>query len=364
MLPKPYCSKLDRIFACNGSILETKSPREAGGPEANLGRARHEALSYVPQGVDPPLESIASRYGVTIDELSVALAMGRQAWDEVGLYFPDAAVERRLSSKVCVGTADVIYATRNAVRVADWKTGHGTDAHPYQLKGYAHCAVEEFGVPANGVVSVFEIWTSHREIRTTNIEISELTAFAGQLAQIVEVAEQNPGRLEYRAGSHCKFCDHRPTCPSHALWIRGATTALLSTGGGAVTREALGGLYEKAVEVDRAMRRFWAVFDLALEAGPIELPDGRRVERVSVEREKISAAVALSVLRDEDLLTGKAEDDLLLGDLAKSALDRWAGSVTVRGRKAALLRRVFGALREAGAIRTEARKVRKVLGGN
>lgn len=365
-LKKPHCSSLDRIFACQGSILPADGWIEAGGPDALLGRARHEALSYIPQGIDPPVLELAAKHGVEVDELSIAVAMGRRAWDEIGEYFPSPDVERKLESQVCIGTADVIQevidcdAGLQALRIEDWKTGYGTDLHPYQLKGYAHCAVEEFGWPGNGVVTVFEVWTSHRQIETTNLDRDDLEAFAANLGQIIECASSDPDRLEYRAGSHCRWCPHRYSCEVNAAWMRESTTALVAVDHGRpVTRQILGELYLKAQEVERAIRKFWAVVDVALEDGPLILPDGRRVERVETEREKISAAIAIDTLRDQ-MTPGEIVE--IMGDLPKTRLDAWAKAHAGRGKKAALMREIYGALREADAIRSEPYRQRKILG--
>lgn len=392
VIPKPRCSSLDRIFACPGSILPADGPKEAGGPDAILGRARHEALSYVPRGIDPPVDEIAARYGVDFDDVAKAAAVGRRAWDEVGQYFPSPLVERKLDSAVCRGTGDVLAAVDGvapapfsvdeqeppntasprarrvivALRLADWKTGYGTDYHPYQLKGYAHCAVEEFGWPANGVVSIFEIWTSHYQVETTNLEREELVEFAAQLAQIRETAEQDPGRLEYRAGAHCSrsFCPHRSApCEMYAAWMRDSTTALVAVDHGqAITRQILGELYLKGQEVDRAMRRFWAAVDAALDDGPLMLPDGRRVERVETEREKIHTGLAVKALVDSGLVDCGEDEDFLKGDIPKKRLDAFAKRVTVKGGKAALIRKIYKELRGAGAVRTEPYWEKKILG--
>lgn len=395
-IPKPRCSSLDRIDACPGSILPAEIPREAGGPDAVLGSARHEALSYIPQGAVPPVEEIAAKYGVDVDELKIAVRFGTDAWREkLAVYFPTPMVERRVESSVCRGTADLAQVTGftdlarvtglivpgpngvmtnrqvtgfvsaeaapQSIRVGDWKTGYGTDIHPCQLKGYAHCLVEEFGFPTNGVVTIFEIWTSHRELRTTNLTELELIEWAGQLAMVVETAEEDPGRLEYRAGSHCLWCPHRVGCETYERSLRDSVTALVAVDHGKpVTRETLGRLYLKGQLVDQAMRRFWSAVDLAIEDGPLMLPDGRRVEKVETQREKINAARAVAAL---DAQLNLAEDELerLLGDLSKKRLGDWAKSVSEKGEKAGLMRKVFGILREADAIRDEPHRQKKII---
>ena len=398
-IPIPRCSSLDRIVACPGSILPTDGPREAGGADATLGTAKHEALAHVPKGTEPNLEEIAARHGVDMEELVLAVKFGRQAWEEIGQFFPSPMVERKLKADpICVGTMDVgqaVYTGEGinvsiiadepseqdredrlipavkttvrhdpaALRLADWKTGRGTDLHPAQLKGYAIGMVAEFGWPANDVVTVFEIWTRHRRIITTNVDGTDLEGFRATLLGIIDTAISWPSRLEYAAGGHCKFCPHRPDCQVRAAWLRDATTALVAVDHKkSITVEMLGRLYVKAKEVDRAMRQFWKAVDSALDDGPIPLPNGQRVERVETEREKIAAGPAIGALMDR-LDFGTDDREALLGDVAKSAIDRWAKGVAVKGKRAALLRDVYTELRGAGAIRTEPHFQKTVLDG-
>jgi CRISPR/Cas system-associated exonuclease Cas4 (RecB family) len=375
---RPRCSSLDRIFACPGSILPTDAPPEAGGPDAVLGSARHECLSAIPVMGIADFDKIAAKYGVEVEDLEIAMKFGREAWaDELAIYFPNPMVERLVESSVCRGTLDFgavvmerdgFVVTDNpvvsAIRVADWKTGYGTEYHPAQLKGYAHCLVEEFGFPTNGVVTIFEVWTSHREMRTTNLTEVELTEFAGRLAQIIEVAENEPERLEYRAGGHCRFCSHRVGCETRQRFLQDSTTALVAVDHGqAITRDTLGRLYLKAQEVDQAMRRFWSAVDLALEDGPLQLPDGRRVEKVTTEREKINTGLAMGALMDAGILDPSDQDAQLelMGDLPKKRLSDWAKRIAGKGEKAALMRKIYKALHDADAIRTVPHRQKKIL---
>ncbi len=372
MLKKTRNSSLDRVFACNGSILPLPddAPREAGGPDATMGRAKHKALECVPLGLDPDCEAIGAEYGVDPDEIEKAVAAGRRAWDEVREYFPGPEVEVRVDSEICRGTADVGSVSVDeggkvlSIRVADWKTGHGTDIHPEQLKGYAYCLACEHGVPASGVVSIFEIWTTHREIRTTNLDVSYLEVFGGNLKRVRDLAETNPRKLEYAAGAHCRFCPHRVDCKVNAAWLQESTTALVAVDHGqAVTRETLGRLYGKSREVYRALRKFDAAVDAALLDGPIALPDGARLERVEGEREKIAAGPAIRALVNADLVDCGEDEDALKGDLPKSKLDAWAKGKAPKGKKAALMRQVFKALRDADAIRAEPHFTKKIVSG-
>ncbi len=372
-IKKPHCSKLDRIFACPGSILPADGPREAGGPDAILGRARHEALSYIPRGARPPVDEIAAKYGVDRDDIALAVRMGQLAWVDDRAYFPTAEVERRVESSVCIGTSDIVQAMftldgtdssphiLTALRLWDWKTGWGSDYHPYQLKGYGLCLVEEFGWPANDVVSVWEVWTSHRQTRVTNLSREEIEAFRDGLAAIIRIAEVTPKKLEYRAGDHCTFCPHIAGCQTREAWMRGAVTSLIKIDPKAViTREMIGETYEKYEAAKRAVALFDRIVKAALEDGPIPLPSGRQVAYVESEREKIGAGAAMNALSERLTISDQEE---LLGDLPKKSLDAWAKGHAPKGKKAALMREIYAELREADAIRTVPHRQRAVVDG-
>jgi hypothetical protein len=294
-----------------------------------------------------------------------------------------------------------------AIHVGDWKTGWGTDEHPRQLQGYALGLVEEFGWPRKDVVSVWEIWTTHQQQRVTNLSREDLEGFRVELARIIEAARQRPevrppdgasvdtireireaiikfdksepprdalvlpagcevkwttvNTLEYRAGSHCRWCPHRADCTVRDAWMRSAVTAMVAIDHGrAITRETLGRAYLKFQEVQKACGQFERVVKSALEDGPIPLPDGRQVAMVESEREKIDATAALKALDDRVDDAGRA---LLLGDISKKALDNWAKGNSVKGKKAALLREVNKELKAAGAIRSVTHRQRGIVDG-
>jgi len=328
-----------------------------------LGTAKHEALAYIPQGLAAPTEEIAAKHAVAQDDIDIAVRIGERAWREVGVYMPDAEVERKVISSVCRGTADVASVLMRdgvcqSISLADWKTGWGDNEHPNQLKGYALCLVEEFGFPRKGAVSVFEIWTSHQQIRTTNLTEDELLAFRETMLGIIDKAERSPGELEYRAGSHCLYCQHKAGCPTRQAWMRSAVTALVGVDKTSITRDDIGAAYMRFVEVDRACRQFESLVKAALEDGPIPLPDGRRVEYVESKREKIGAAGAIKALADRLDDNERAE---LLGDISKSALDNWAKAHSAKGKKAALLREVMAEIKSAGAVRSVPHRQRKIV---
>lgn len=379
-IDKPHCSKLDRIFACPGSILPSDAPKEAGGPDAIMGRAKHEALACIPLGADPPTDEIAAKYAVDRDEIELAVRLGRKAWAEVGPYFPRPRVERPVGSSVCVGTSDVVQiihapvsescldydrsAPPLALRVADWKTGWARGTHPYQLRGYALGLVEEFGWPSNGVVSCFEIHTSHQQTITTNLGRADLKQFSSELAQIIEIAEKDPSKLEYRAGNHCNFCLHFASCEVRESWARGAVTSLIAVDRGAlITREMIGEAYGKFQAAERACAQFKRLVEAALEDGPIPLPDGRQIAYIESEREKIAMGPAIRALVRSGRVDCGEDEDTLKGDLSKKALDAWAKGNAPKGGKAALMRKVMAELRDADAIRTVPHRQRGVVEG-
>jgi hypothetical protein len=355
---RPHCSSLDRIITCPGSILPADGPREGSGPDATAGRAKHEALSYIPRGLDPPTAEIAAKYGVAKDDIDMAVASGQKAWVVYGPYFPDAEVERAVECRQCLGTADVVSVVRGddggllAIRICDWKTGHGSDYHPRQLQGYALCLVVEHGWPANGV-SIVEIHTVTHQARTINLTQIELDAFAVVLSEIAWQAKGgDPSKLDYLAGAHCRWCPHRAGCGTRERWLRESTTALVAVEHGLpVTRETLGRLYLQSREVRRALDQFDTAVGAALQEGPLDLPDGRRVELTSQPREKINLTLAYPVLVELGLVDCGEDEEALKGDLPKSRLNDLLKLRAPRGGKARLYRQVMDALEAAGAVR-------------
>ncbi len=362
------CSELDRGFACHLSLLPIGNPYNPTSSEAIEGRAKHEALSHLPQGAVPPLEEIADRYGVDTDELRRAVAAGRRALDDLAPYLRlgegQVFVEVRLESDICRGTGDLVVAVYEAevlvaLIVLDWKTGWGQDRHPQQLRGYAHCAVQRFGWPSSGIVTLFEVWTAHRQTLTTNLDRRQLTAFAGELAQILEMAGHSPGRLRANPGDHCKWCPRRVDCPDRDRWLRESVTALAEIDASEpITPEVIGGVYEQVQAVKRTVALYEKILRLAVEDGPVPLPDGRRLELVGTPREKISAAPAARLLAER---LGRDRIDDLMGDLSKTSLERIAKLVSPPRKGAATLRTWLGMLRDSGAVREEIEYRKTVL---
>jgi hypothetical protein len=302
-------------------------------------------------------------HGVDLSELRIAVGIGRQAWAGLAPRRPTAIPEVKLQSDLCEGTADIVTVigqppNHTAILIDDWKTGHGTDRHRRQLEGYAYCAVHELGMPASGYVSISEIWIVHRRIERWRIDGAKLEAFARRLRSILKAAESG-APMEYRAGSHCRFCPHRIDCEARRRWLVDAASALVAFDPAtAITPAFLGELYERAQEVNRAVRQYWAAVDSALDEGAIPLPDGRFVRRVESKRTKVAAVPALELLTER---LGKAGAAKVVGDISKTELEEAIRATVEKGQGAAAIREIYGRLKGAGAVREIAWRERKVV---
>lgn len=359
-------SKADLAMACAGSLVATDTPYNPHSDEAREGSAKHAALAYLPRGEEPPVAEIAARFDVDADEIARAVSYGRQAWAELGRYVPGAKTEQKLEGPVTVGTADILglaqlqadgHADETVhLAILDWKTGWSYDEHGYQLLSYADAAREVHGMPTSGYVTGIEVWLRHREYRIRNFTEPELDGFRERAKRQLELV----GR-QYAAGGHCKFCPRQNACPARDEYLRASVTALVPADAEpkAITREVLGQLYERSKVIAKALRAYEQLLDAALKDGPIPLGAGRALALEPVEQDEIKAVVAESVLRDK-LGWGDAELAEVLG-ATKSGLERVIKARVAKGGAAAEMRRVLGALREAGAIAKIEKHQKKVI---
>jgi Protein of unknown function (DUF2800) len=351
-------SSADCAMECAGSLLETATPYNENTDEARAGTAKHEALADMVRGEEPPIDTIAERHQVDVDELARAVVYGRQAWAEIGRWFPDPHAEVRLDGEVSQGTADVLSLVPwrrstippESMALADWKTGWGHDEHRYQLMAYADAARAEFGMPTSGYITAIEVWLQHRETITRNFTWDELEGFRKRAKrQIEQVGKQ------YSAGLHCKFCPRRNQCPARDEYLRASVVALVPAGDEprALTREVLGSLYERSTMLGRALRNFDALLDDALADGPVPLGNGKMLALVSKQQDEIDATKALPLLADSDLTSALS--------VSKAAIEREIKARVAHGGAASEMRRVLGALRELDAINQVEKKTKTVV---
>lgn len=350
---------------CAGSLVESETPYSPNTDEAREGQAKHVALSHVPRGEDVPVDAIAARFQVDPEEIARAISAGLQAWEEIAQWMPEAKTEVPLDGAVTKGTADVLsvaYPSDNphmpdSTAILDWKTGWSGDEHKHQLMAYADASRHLYGMPSTGYITAFEVWLRAREYRTYNFTADELDGFRDRAQRQLELIGK-----QYAAGPHCKFCPRQNQCQARNEFIRASVVALIPSDdeAHALTRDQLGALYERSKIVEQALRRYGKMLDAALDDGPIELPDGRALRLVTVERDEIQAVAAERILRDE---FGWVDDELseVLG-VTKSGIERVAKSRFRKGGAAAAMRKILGRLREADAITKTTSRRKEIVG--
>jgi GNAT superfamily N-acetyltransferase len=143
--------------------------------------------------------------------------------------------------------------------------------------------------------------------------------------------------------------------------LRASCSALEAVDRTAITRDVLGSLYDRAAALRAALRHYDTALDAALAEGPIEIDDGRMLELVETDHERLLASGVLAWATANGIHESGLDD--LLG-ATKAGVERVVKARAPRGKGAALLREAMDALREAGAIETQTRRTKKVIRKN
>jgi hypothetical protein len=284
------CSALDRVMACNGSLVPTDTPHNPQSEYATDGRAKHEALSYIPRGEfeSIPYEEIGAKHGVDSDDLERAAKIGLEAWGEVSEWFPDAEAEFPVESELLIGRVDVASMPHGL----DWKTGFTMTEHPYQLLGYSSCmrAMSESTVKRLGI----EIWLRHRRLRIERISDDALDSFETRLRRQID----RTGK-DYAPGEHCLFCPRTNECQARIDYVHAATGALAPfDNDSALTRDRLAQLYPQAKVLEKALKHFNRLLREELMHGALTLEDGKRIGLIERTEKKLEIRQAWPVLSD------------------------------------------------------------------
>lgn len=351
MTTRLRASSTDRIIACAGSTLPVEHPYNPVNPEATEGTAGHEALAYVVDGKEPPIEEIASKHNVDADDIAYLARRGTAAWDEVRQWFPGARSEVQMSEALSAdvelrGTSDVVGADGDTASVLDWKLGWQPSEHPGQLKSYASLARACHDSGAESVTAI-EVWVRPGVLRIDRYTRDDLASFRDQLlAQVDRGASQwGPGPVA------CQYCPRQNSCVARDEWLRGSVAALAPVADNQpVTPETIGALYPVAKQLRAALARYDKALDAMLLDGPVPDGNGGRIEYVEKSQDHITASGALPVITETLGLT-PAECDAVVS-IAKTKLAAVMKQRAPARQGAAYMRRAMDALREADAIET------------
>jgi hypothetical protein len=324
---KIHPSSLPAGVACPSFWAPTDTPHEQDSGPANEGRACHDVSAYVPLGKEPDIESIARKWAVTTAVIGPAHHFAKQAWEEVGKYFPDPLVEFKVENDLFTGRIDVLQAVK-ALAVGDWKSGWGQFSHIEQLMGYADCARSMWGMPECGYVVGVEIWLRHQEYQVHQFDEDRLDGFR---AKVIEKRKQIGKAVPFEPQ--------------------------------AMTDEKLGEAYDKVRMIEQALRQFHKLVDERLAKGALPLPNGRELVLEEQNRDSISAKAAWSVIVDGVHPLGPDELDAVLKVSKTKLLDAVAKQAPPR-KGAAYKRETLAELREAGAIKSNVTKRKKVRKSN
>jgi len=350
-------SRADCALACSGSIAEPQHPINIGSEAANLGTAIHVCCAQVPLGLTPDVDRIGREYDVSPKELSIMTYYAQQAWDEVRQYFPDPQTEVKLKGPVTIGTCDVLAMTPTTLAFLDWKSGRVSDEHPGQLMAYADAARAQFWEPDGEIIGV-EVWLRDQELRVYRFSNDQLNGFRRKMARQIGRAGK-----EYAPGSHCRFCSHVAGCEPREQYIRSTCDALASTAQDDLTeRQNLAALWVRSRDLKSALTSYESAVGEALLEGPLDLGEGRQLERRVSEIEKLDAGVSIPVLQSLGLSEGQIYDCLKMSKSgALGALRDNLGESPPRGSIGRSKKKAMEMLRDAGAVTTSPRIEKKIV---
>lgn len=344
------CSSTDRVMACASSLLPTETPYTPNNDEAREGHAVHAAMAVVVAGAEPDVDALCDEYRVERGTLIGLINRGRQAWDQVRQWYPEAVPERpmeaQLGEEVTLrGTSDVASVVREqSAAVLDWKGGWKPSEHPYQLMSYATLA----GMLAGRVPHVLgiEVWLRLGTLRIRRWTLDQLAAYG---VALVEQAKRK-GEQWGPSPTACQYCQRQTNCQARDEYLQSAVTSIAPLGGNRypVSRELVASLWDKRTELYRALKRFDAIADEMLTEGPIPLDDGRQLELIAEERERLIPAPTIRYLREHIELNADEANTCL--SVSKGKLGEVLRARVPRGKGAAAIRQTMADLQQAGAV--------------
>jgi RecB family exonuclease len=344
-------SSVPLLLACPPALAADPAV-DADSPHARLGTAVHDGLSRLIGGSPVAASDLARVHGIpdAVDEISMLLHFGRQAWAELGSRFPSPSLEQSIDADLgegvrLTGHPDVLSpaAEDGALAVLDWKTGRKQKDFFDQLAAYGILGAACYGIRPRWVDCTV-VWLRERSYETVRLDIGDLERTAVRIRQ----AAAQTGGNRYSISEHCDYCPRRCDCPARAALVR--QTVRDVAGFNADTIAALGDRLPEVYAGVRCLEKACADFRDALkshirEAGPIQA-GGRRYELKDYNRRRLIPVPAWKVLSahltDEELAPAVS----ISVTRALDAVGKKAG----RGRGKAAKQQVESDLQAAGAI--------------
>ena len=344
------CSSLPRFLECASSQQETAAPYDPGSDPAELGTAVHEGLAqYVRDGSIPDFIELSKRYEQPVKELRMLFFNGRKAWEAIKEQLPEPRVEQKVSSRLTMGTADVVFHNGQVCIIVDWKSGYVQSNYRNQLCGYAYAAVETFGMPASGQISIVTVWLRAGEIDTEILEASDLAKWEVKYEKQAERVGS-----QYSPGEWCIGCRRQLNCQAREEFIRSAAVSLSelepdATGEALiVSRETLGLLHPRAKLLENALSQYRAAFRLDIQLnGPMQISETKQMELREYTKDLVDPLKAWPVMKR----FGFSDNELnaVISFRKTKAMDIVAGKAGHGGKKLAK-EDCLQQLKDAGAV--------------
>lgn len=377
-------SALPRIEACPSSDV-LPAFDEGSSADASHGTAVHAYLDRICKGdtpqqalqhVDPEHHEACLALDLSLVPHSqtaswrseVALALNTSTGEGIELQVTDRAYPS-LPAGWVPGTADLVGLDPDGVTVTvlDVKTGRRHLGRPANHLQVLHNAVAAAAVYGRSRARVGFLYL-HEGEETPRLVVDELDEFAlaGALERVRDVVQavewvRETKAVEPRLGEHCRYCPAMRGCPARVALVRPFLSNDMD-----VAAKAVGGtmLTIRKEELPAALDRVRAVIDLgervkkeledAVRAcGGVDLPDGRVLAEVRVEKESIDADQAEASLRSVFGDEGPTAIEVKR-TLTKAAIERLARqrAAVTKQKISELTEAALSALRQAGAVRT------------
>lgn len=358
---KTRCSAADREFHCAGPIGHEGPIYADNSDDARIGTVTHTGMANHVLDVEVDVDALAD-LAPDPDTVRIAFCTGVKIWRAVKPLYPDALTEMPLEGEITKGTTDLFSITYDgppdrdhvkSIAIGDWKLADSGEGHPCQLRGYGAAAVDRFGVPSDGFVTVGEFWLLDGEYLIEQVSMGELEAFKAHMRRQHAQAGQ-----QFSAGWWCKYCPIRVGCPAKEGYQRDSVMSFLAMAseGGLDSRETLAKAYDTVKLCRQLIEEYDKAVSLALADGPIVLDEKRTL-----------------VLNESDTITFPEPTALLeylrelvncdnVCRISKTALEREIRARSPRGLGAGRIRVLLAQLKElglAGEKKTYRRKVVK-----
>lgn len=357
-------SSLPLAFRCAAS-LRPEGPRIDSVHEAAAdGIAAHECLrALVDRGsIDwDGIPEVAERHGADPEQVRILCALGVRLWKSVSAGFAGALTEVAMSAEVMPGVlltghADLVATNGTVAHVWDWKTGRKDSDYSHQMRAYG--ALVMLDNPELTEVTVSVLWVRDEEIESYRMTRAGAEAWLRELADRVIRWDG-----VYRTGSHCAHCPRSHECEAAKAMARRdlevvadpMTVARAEGELALMSPSEIVDVFKKVDMVAKYAERVRGAIKAHVEQHGDIVADGTRLTVVTENRRNVDPLKAWPVLEG----AGFTDEDFAEAmTLSASKLEKVVASKAERGKCAAAVRALQGALEAAQAI--EIREIKKL----